>query len=54
MRCVFGKSRIYVKIVIKQNLGNIHKSKAAETLEIGRKTLIRKLAEYSLVDPAEE
>ena len=32
MRCVFGKSRIYVKIVIKKNLGNIHKSKAAETL----------------------
>jgi len=44
------------KIVIRDTLsfckGN--KSKTAETLEIGRKTLIRKLTEYGLVDPAGE
>jgi DNA-binding NtrC family response regulator len=38
------------KIIIRETLShcNGNKTKAADTLEIGRKTLLRKLAEYEL------
>jgi len=44
------------KIIIRDTLSycNGNKSKTAETLEIGRKTLLRKLADYELIENGEE
>jgi DNA-binding NtrC family response regulator len=44
------------KAIIQETLSHVggNKSKAAETLNIGRKTLLRKLAEYEIVDEDEE
>jgi DNA-binding NtrC family response regulator len=44
------------KIIIRETLSHVggNKSKAAETLDIGRKTLLRKLAEYEIGDAEDE